>query len=153
MCGSSRFRHSKVWELPLEALNPCFQVQSFRTFSEIGRELHRRSTFKQKLYGKSAIEQRLGKLLLHTLIARHVKTEAPRVFQGHFFKLEAPHVCFGKCSFYGVFLKKHIALSWELHEKCSKQRVLIIYRKIRWFWKVDEKSIYFWRQIGSSEVR
>ena len=51
------------------------------------------------------------------------------------------------------FLKKRIALSWKLHEKCSKPYVLIICRKIRWFWKVDEKSIYFWRRIGSSEVR
>ena len=84
-CGSFRFRRSKVWELSIETLNPCFQVQSCRTFSEIGRELHRNSTFKRKLYGESTIEQRLGKLLLHTLIARHVKTEAPHVFQGHFF--------------------------------------------------------------------
>ena len=83
--GSFRFRRSKVWELSIGALILCFQVQSFRTFSEVDRELHRNSTFKHKLYGKSAIEQRLGKLLLHTLIARHVKTEAPRVFQGHFF--------------------------------------------------------------------
>ena len=51
------------------------------------------------------------------------------------------------------FLKKRIALSWKLHEKCSKQRVLIIYRKTRWFWKGDEQSMYFWRQIRSSEVR
>ena len=101
--GSFRFRRSKVWELSIGALNLCFQVQSFKTFSEIGRELHGNSTFKQKLYGKSAIEQRLGKLLLVTLIARHVETEAPRVFEGHFFKLEAPHVCCGKCSFYDVF--------------------------------------------------
>ena len=41
--GSFRFRRSNVWELSIGALNPCFQVQSFRTFSEIGRELHRRS--------------------------------------------------------------------------------------------------------------
>ena len=27
-----------------------------------------------------------------------------------------------------------------------------VYREIRWFWKVDENSMYFWRQIGSSEV-
>ena len=74
--GSFRFRGSNVWELSIEALNPCFQVQSSRTFSEIGRELHRNSTFKRKLYGKSAIEQRLGKLLLDSPYARHVKTEA-----------------------------------------------------------------------------
>ena len=87
--GSFRFRRSKVWELSIGALNPCFQVQSFRTFSEIGRELHRSSTFNQKLYGKSAIEQRLGNFLLDPLIARHVKTEAPRVFQGQFFKVRS----------------------------------------------------------------
>ena len=32
-------------------------------------------------------------------------------FRVIFLKLEAPHVCFGKCSFYGVFSKKRIALS------------------------------------------
>ena len=51
------------------------------------------------------------------------------------------------------FLKKIHALSLELHVKVSKSSGLIIYRKIRWFWKVDEKTIYFRRQIGSSEVR
>ena len=60
---------------------------------------------------KSVIEKRLRNFLLHSLIARRVKTEAPRVFQGRSCKLEAPHLSLGKCSFYDVFLKKRVALS------------------------------------------
>ena len=83
--GSCRFRRSKVWELSIEALNPHFQVQNSRTFPEIDRELHRNSTFKRKLYGKSAIEKRLRYFLLYSLIARRVKTEARLPFQCLFF--------------------------------------------------------------------
>ena len=87
----------------------------------------------------------------HTLDTLNRKLRA--FFRVIFFRLKAPQLSSSECSFYGVFLKKCIALSWELHEKCPKLCVLIIYRKIRWFWKVGEKSIYFWRQIRSSEVR
>ena len=62
----------------------CFQVRSSIFLSEIGRELHRNSTFKRKLYGKNAIVKRLRNFLLDPLIARHLKTEAPCVFEGHF---------------------------------------------------------------------
>ena len=74
MCGSSRSERS----------TRVFKCKASGLFQKLVESSTEGASFKQKLYGKSAIEQRLGKLLLYTLIARHVKTEAPRVFQGHF---------------------------------------------------------------------
>ena len=48
-CGSSRLKRT----------THVFKCKAPRLFWELGRELHRNNPFQRKLYGKSAIEQRL----------------------------------------------------------------------------------------------